>query len=206
MPVEKQFPVYGDNGLRGTLTAASRFLDNTPEKKIRLEDGREITVPSEMLEAQRDGSFYLHSPIGAARPEASNTTNKVPSKNVNDAAYDRARQPPMPQETPMGRPEQAGTEPPPSMAANPESVQVPPGEPLFREDCEIERVTVRRLLDRPAETRQEGDTLIVPLMEEVWVVEKRLLLREELRITRRKNQVADSHTRALRREDLEKAG
>jgi len=92
------------------------------------------------------------------------------------------------------------------MASSPESVQLPSNEPLFREDCEIERIAVRKLLDRPAETRQEGDTLIVPLMEEVWVVEKRLLLREELHITRRKNQIADSHTRAVRREDFEKAG
>src|SRR4051794_19156286 len=79
MPVEKQFPVYGDNGLRGTLVAASRFLDNTPEKKVRLEDGREITVPSELLEARRDGSFYLHS-----APESTSSNMNPP--NVNQVA------------------------------------------------------------------------------------------------------------------------
>jgi hypothetical protein len=196
MAVEKQFPVYGDNGLRGTLVAASRFLDNTPEKKVRLEDGREITVPSELLEAQRDGSFYLHS--GPAARQANVTSSPVTANSAPS---------PLPPQPPVARPEPARmAEPAPPMANTPESVQVPSGEPLFREDCEIERVPVRRLLDRPAETRQEGDTLIVPLMEEVWVVEKRLLLREELHITRRKNQITDSHARALRREELEKAG
>jgi stress response protein YsnF len=64
--------------------------------------------------------------------------------------------------------------------------------PLFREDCEVERVQVKRMLDQPAEIRQDGDTLIIPLMEEVLVIEKRLMLREELHIRRRRETKADN--------------
>lgn len=59
---------------------------------------------------------------------------------------------------------------------------------LLREDCEVERVTVQRYVDKPEEIRMDGDTLIVPLMEEVLVVEKRLMVREELHIKRRREQ------------------
>ena len=58
-------------------------------------------------------------------------------------------------------------------------------EPLRREEVDVERVAVNRLVDGPVELRQEGDTLVIPLLEEVLVVEKRLMLREELRVTRR---------------------
>lgn len=206
--------------------AASRFLDNTPEKKVRLEDGREIIVPSDLLEPQRDGSFYLHSPGEGATPEVRQQAQTYSEASASAQPPDRPRgkgpasspqqNAPMPRnESPRSdgpRPEPPRADAPRAdvatspISSSPESVQLPSNEPLFREDCEIERVAIRKLLDRPAETRQEGDTLIVPLMEEVWVVEKRLLLREELHITRRKNQIADSHTRAVRREDLEKAG
>jgi stress response protein YsnF len=54
----------------------------------------------------------------------------------------------------------------------------------------------------PAAIRQEGDTTIYPVMEEVVVVEKRLRLVEEVRVTQRR---ATRHVReqvALRREEI----
>jgi stress response protein YsnF len=50
---------------------------------------------------------------------------------------------------------------------------------------EVERVAVDRLLaegEAPPQTREEGDTLIIPLVEETAVVVKRLVLREEVRL------------------------
>jgi uncharacterized protein (TIGR02271 family) len=55
---------------------------------------------------------------------------------------------------------------------------------LTREQVEIERSPVGKFIDRAPEVRQEGDTLIVPVMEEVLVVERRLLLKEEVRVRR----------------------
>src|SRR5688572_13767177 len=51
---------------------------------------------------------------------------------------------------------------------------------VLQDEIEIEHVARDQWLEKPAETRQEGDTLIVPVMEEVLVVEKRLKLREEI--------------------------
>jgi uncharacterized protein (TIGR02271 family) len=70
------------------------------------------------------------------------------------------------------------------------------------EEIEIERVARNTWLEQPAQTRQEGDTLIVPVMEEVTVVEKRLLLREEVYIRRKQIQKPASEEVRLRREDV----
>jgi stress response protein YsnF len=50
---------------------------------------------------------------------------------------------------------------------------------------EVERVPVGRTLaegEARPESREEGDTLVVPVLEEVAVVVKRLVLREEVRL------------------------
>lgn len=67
---------------------------------------------------------------------------------------------------------------------------------LVHDAVEVRRVAVDRIValaDAPA-ARQEGDTLIVPVLEEVLVVEKRLRIKEEIHITRtaRAEQVSDT--------------
>ncbi len=46
----------------------------------------------------------------------------------------------------------------------------------------VERTPINRVVDKAPSVRQEGDTLIVPVIEEIMVVEKRLLLKEEIRV------------------------
>jgi len=55
-----------------------------------------------------------------------------------------------------------------------------------RDEISVERVRVDRPVERAPEPWQDGDTLVVPVVEEVIVTEKRLMLREEVRITRRR--------------------
>ena len=47
----------------------------------------------------------------------------------------------------------------------------------------VERVAVERLVDAPPPPREEGDTTIISLIEERLVVEKRLFVVEEVRVT-----------------------
>jgi uncharacterized protein (TIGR02271 family) len=56
---------------------------------------------------------------------------------------------------------------------------------LNREDVEVQRVRVDRRVTEPETSRQEGDWLIIPVMEEVFVVEKHLMVTEEIRIRKR---------------------
>lgn len=57
-------------------------------------------------------------------------------------------------------------------------------EPLVSERVEVERVPVGRYVEVAPEPRYEGDTLVLPCVEEVLVVERRLRLREEVRVRR----------------------
>lgn len=54
-----------------------------------------------------------------------------------------------------------------------------------REDLEVTRVPIDKEVETAPEIRTEGDVTIVPVLEEVLVVEKRLVLKEELHIRRR---------------------
>jgi uncharacterized protein (TIGR02271 family) len=54
-----------------------------------------------------------------------------------------------------------------------------------RETVEVTRVPVDRMVESAPEVRTEDDVTIVPVLEEVLVVEKRLVLKEELHIRRR---------------------
>ena len=55
---------------------------------------------------------------------------------------------------------------------------------LHREELSVERVPLGVPVDVPPPIREEGDVLIVPVVEEQLVVRTRLVLKEELRITR----------------------
>lgn len=69
-----------------------------------------------------------------------------------------------------------------------DTVEETVGQELQGVRAEVERVPVDLLLDPGApspQPRVEGDVTVVPIVEEVLVVEKRLLLKEEVRITLR---------------------
>lgn len=74
--------------------------------------------------------------------------------------------------------------------------------PLMEERTEVERVTINRVVDAPPAVRYEGDAMIVPVLEEVLVTEKRLVLREELHIRKWQTQVRKPQTITLRREHV----
>ena len=74
--------------------------------------------------------------------------------------------------------------------------------PVRTETLEVERVPVGRFIEAAPAIRQEGETTVYPVVEEVLVVEKRLRLVEEVRITQRQ---ATRHVRkevVLRREEI----
>lgn len=70
---------------------------------------------------------------------------------------------------------------------------------LERDDVSIERVPVNREVTAVPEIHEEGDVLVVPLLEEVVVVEKRLVVREELRIHRNRKRERVDEAVSLRR-------
>jgi uncharacterized protein (TIGR02271 family) len=74
-------------------------------------------------------------------------------------------------------------------------------QPLTTDKIEVERVPVNRWVEAPVPIRQEGETTIITLLEEVVVVEKRLRATEEVRITRRRTTRQAAQHVTLRREE-----
>ncbi len=81
-------------------------------------------------------------------------------------------------------------------------------QPTYREQVTVERVTLGQPIEQEIGSRQEGDTLIIPVLEEMLVVEKRLVLKEEIRITKRRIEETEQARIVLREEhvDIEELG
>jgi uncharacterized protein (TIGR02271 family) len=71
---------------------------------------------------------------------------------------------------------------------------------LFDQDVDISRVPIGRDVTEVPAVRQEGDVTIYPVLEEVLVVEKRLVLKEEVHVRRVVSQTEVSQPVTLRRQ------
>lgn len=77
-------------------------------------------------------------------------------------------------------------------------------ERLLRDEVEVSHVPVDRIvpLDAAPTTRYEGETLVVPILEEVLVVERRVRIKEELHITRTRREERHAETVMLKSEQV----
>ncbi len=75
-------------------------------------------------------------------------------------------------------------------------------EPLMHEEVEIRRIPVNRMVEEPPTTRLRGGTLVVPVVEEVLVVEKRLILKEEIEIVKKRITRQEPQEVRLRSEEV----
>ena len=75
-------------------------------------------------------------------------------------------------------------------------------EQLLVRTFDIERVSLQQVVDAPPPVRQEGDTTVYPIVEERLVLTKELVLREELRVTRRETERRDTRVVSLKRESV----
>ena len=75
-------------------------------------------------------------------------------------------------------------------------------EPLAIRTFDIERITFNQPVDTAPQVRHEGDTTIYPVVEEQLILTKRLVLKEEVRVTRRDTERRDTQVVTLRREHL----
>lgn len=76
-------------------------------------------------------------------------------------------------------------------------------EELWHEELDVQRVAVDRVVAEAPPSRYEGDVLVVPVLEEILVIEKRFRIKEEIRITRVRKQQEYRETVPLRVEDVQ---
>jgi len=164
--------------IHGSIDTMSWPLDGSkPEVLVQLDNGRQVFVPVAALDRREDGGYVLRLETvelerrQAAGSEVSAQPLVVPVM-VEELDVQKRR-------VTTGRVRISKV-----VHEREELVD----EPLLREEVVIERVTINRFVDAVIPVRYEGDTMIVSLLEEVPVVEKRLMLKEELRITRRQTE------------------
>ena len=72
-----------------------------------------------------------------------------------------------------------------------------------QDEVQIERISINEFVQTPPPPlRYEGNIIIIPVLQEVMVTEKRLLLIEEVRITKRKVESKESQEVVLRKEEI----
>ena len=179
--------VRGKDGLCGTLLQTSSH--DPSQVVVRLDSGQQLLIPAETLVRQQDESYYLPlSPVEVAQ-----------SQHQSGADHETLVIPVIVEEVDVQkRPVETGKVRITKVVHEREAVV---DEPLLRDEVEIERVPIERLVEEVMPVRYEGDTTIVPILEEVLVVEKRLMLKEELHIRKRRVEVRQPQGVTLRREE-----
>lgn len=178
--------VRGRDGLLGTIDPSDSGQDD--QRRILLEDGQVVLVPARYLEAQADGSYYLplnreQMNLADAQPEGQDVVIPVIMETAEVARR---------------RLEKDRVKVTKKVYEREELVD----EPTISEEVQIERVPVNRQVDQAPEVRYEGETMIIPVLEEVLVVEKRLVLKEEVHVTRRQKTNRDPQRVKLRSEEV----
>jgi len=174
---------------------------------VHFENGQQLLIPSEMLVLHADGRYRLLASVAelAARKGRSSRKDAFgygTNGTMNGLANAEEIVIPVVDEevTVQTRQRQSGAvEIRKTVHEHMETVD----QPLLSEAVEVERVPINRIVEEPVPVRQEGDTMIVPLLEEVLVVEKRLLLREEVHIKKLRREVHDPQEVLLREERVE---
>jgi uncharacterized protein (TIGR02271 family) len=183
--------VVGADGIHGTIDTTLWPLDGSKsEVLVQLDDGRQVLIPLEALSRQGNGGYVLNLSASELEhlgvmgsPEAGQS--RVVPVMVEELDVQKHKI-----ETGRVRISKVVRE-------HEELVD----EPLFREEVIIERVPINRFVEEAIPLRSEGDTIIVSLLEEVPVVEKRLMLKEELRITVRRAEARKPTSVTLRSEE-----
>ncbi len=75
--------------------------------------------------------------------------------------------------------------------------------PLLHEEVSIERVPFNQVVTERLPTRYDGDTLIIPVVEEQIFVEKRLVLIEELHVRKQTIETHNPQQVTLLKEEVE---
>jgi uncharacterized protein (TIGR02271 family) len=75
--------------------------------------------------------------------------------------------------------------------------------PLFREEIIVSRIPKNEIIDiMPAASRYEGDVMIIPVLKEVAVIEKRMMLVEEIHVTKIKAEKIETQEVTVRKEEV----
>jgi uncharacterized protein (TIGR02271 family) len=197
--------VVDENGLQG-MVADDRPPPPSVDSRllVHFQNGRDVFVPSRMLIRQDDGRYYLPINVEAllAEQERSHQTEHGTNDLTQEMADGEPFVIPVIEERLRVQTRSQVTGAVEIRKTVNEHTEIV-DQPLLAEEVEVERVPVNRFVDAPLSVRHEGDTMIIPLLEEVLVIEKRLLLREEVHVKTVRKELHNPQEVVLRQEHVD---
>ena len=185
--------VKDKDGLWGTVVSGSPPLhSNAVQVVVQTENGQQFLVPTELLVQQPDGSYAL--PLRLAELERSGSEHRGHQDEpmVVPVLVEELEVQKRPVETGKVRITKVVHE-----------RETTVDEPLWHDDVAITRVPIQRVVDGPVPVREENDTTIISVVEEVLVVEKRWMLREEIHIRKQRIETHQPQRITLRSEEVQ---
>lgn len=174
---------------------------------MRTAQGRVVRVPVDLLTVSADGTYRLAFSLALLSDEASASEGGVAGNvmpGVDSASGSRTVIPVIEETLHVDKrvvETGSGVRVHKTVASREEIVDTA----LSRDELEVTRVPIDRTLaaGEVPEAGYDGDTLVVPVLEEILVVEKRWRLKEEVRITRHRREIHAPQTVVLRSEKVE---
>jgi len=172
--------VVRDDGARGQVVAEERpgqFL-------VEFTDGSRFVVSAQAMVRQSDGSYRVGPGSHLQDPESAEVTIPVVAEELTVEKYKVARARVRVQKRVETREQVVET-------------------PVVVEEVVVEHVPINRIVDdvdHVPTVREEADVLVIPVVEEILVVQKQLLVREEVRVFKRRTTRTVPQTVVLRRE------
>jgi uncharacterized protein (TIGR02271 family) len=162
--------VVGRGGLTGTLVDPLPKNPSDRPVRIELDNGRLIQVAASLLRSQSSGTLEVDLGPEDLRIEAEPAPEQSRVIPVLAEELQVGRQ-----AVPVG-----GVRVHRLTHEHEEVVDMP----LTREHVDVRRVLINREVDGPLPVRREGETTVIPIVEEVLMIGKKFVLKEEVHVTR----------------------
>jgi uncharacterized protein (TIGR02271 family) len=187
--------VTGRNGLEGFITGpiAASGPGGQPVL-VQLSDGRKVQVPASELILLSNGTYFL--PYAPEELQVSNTRSQGPGPGQESETLVL---PVIAEQLKVQKRQviTGGVRVGKVVREREELVD----EPLLQEKVQVERVPINQVVEAVPQVRYEGETMVIPILEEIVVVQKRLLVKEELRITKQRQTTSQPQQVTLRSEE-----
>jgi uncharacterized protein (TIGR02271 family) len=184
-----QVVVIDQDGVRGRIDAKALERRDQRQVIITYNGDRHVQAPVSMLQQQADGVYHL--PLRLSTLEANTQLLDGGDATVIPVIQEEVEVDRRPVERGRVR-----------ITKNVHTEEETIDAPLRQERVQVERIPIEEVVETPVATRYEGDTLVIPVMEEVLVIEKKLFLKEEVRITKYVGEVQHQETVTLNREEV----
>ena len=185
--------VTDTEGVCGRVVPASPAVRSTAAHMVvQLDKGPQVLVPTHLLIEQPDGNYAL--PCRLAALEHTRSAHEAPQ-------HEPLVVPVLVEELEVQkRVVETGKVRLTKVVHERETLV---DEPLWREHVTITRVPIERVVEGPVPVREEEGTTILSVVEEVLVVEKRWMLREEIHIRQERRETHQPQRITLRSEEVQ---